>query len=347
MIRLKATTIWPRRMLLGLLVSALLPAIPAVPSAEAAASQDYKTGSSVGLNLTLSLAKQQYLQGEPVFMKLTLRNQSRKQQTLPPTGIENSLLIAIRAADGKSYNSTSIVPTESDPGSSSDSDQYNIKLKPDADLLFQDDLLRYAPEMTTSTGQIRVTVTVDTTRYHDEPKPWKLFVGTIVSNTVTFNVVKPMGVEAEVSGLIASEYYSKSDRKGERPFPWLRRFVSDNYRRATAVRDRYPDSLYSAYLTYYLGDLFKSVSFRKKSIEEFSALIPNDRKTGLLPLASLGVAYGHFSLEDYAAARSAAQLVQRQFPRTFAAQEAAKLLVDIDTKRAGQSTLVRTTEPRY
>ncbi len=296
-------------------------------------------GQQEGLTLVISIQQSRHLLVEPLIVAVSLENRSTQKRFIPAGIDEYNLSFSITLPNGEQARYIGerinlgfpIIMAPLEPGAA---------LRTEVNLLD-----RYSK--LDQPGRYTVTATLST-RWYQVKSPPEIFSGKLQSNPVIFEIVEPSGVDLEAFHLIqalkAKKYEqakqaSPADRESlRRSFRFLFVLHPDLCQR---IIEDFPTSVYAKYAYFYLAERDRTLYIEMqrgddlvdKTIEYYRKAMSDAPQFVLSGRAHWGIARCYFLKKDYSAAKRGAEKVIKDYPDSFAAQEAKKLEDEIGKKQ--------------
>ncbi len=287
-----------------------------------------------GLSLNIKIKETHYLPGEPIIVTVTLRNGTKQRQFIPD-GFSHNLFFDITLPNGEKSDCNGWTVCGRRP--------VMVTLEP-GDVLQTEVNLLVNHNRLDRLGEYTVTARLKTTWYK-LTTPRGVFSGEIQSNSVSFWIIQPKSIDLEVFKLIrakAEEWVRPNlfgiEREAMASFFYYTAFGDPTF--CERILQDFPTSTYAKYAAFYLaeyyrtwyGERLKRQDYIDKAMELYRKVLVDYPKFAFSGRAQWGIARCYFLKGDLKAARQEAEKTLQQYPDSFAAQEARKLLQEIEKR---------------
>ncbi len=290
------------------------------------------------LSFIVNLEKDQFLPMEPIIATCSLDNRSSQVVGIPrPFG--TNLRFEITLPNGSKW-------VGGYGPSGDETPNHPLRIWLESLRVFRQQLNLLDAVGFEQAGRYTVSISLDTTSYKQR-EPTDFFVGKVTAAPMPFQIVSPIGVDIEalrvIKNYVESRHISTLYLWGGNHLNLYQRLIDD-----------FPNSTYTKYARFYLAEHYRTwygerlgrQDYIEKAMEHYRKVLTDYPKFVLSGQAQGGIARCYFLRKDYAAAQREAEKVIKDYPDSFAAQEAKKLKDDIG-KKQGRIEEANTSPGKY
>lgn len=288
------------------------------------AQQQEAVAQNRSATLSITTAQQKVVLAEPIILSVSLRS---SESLAIPLGLRDNLRFVVTLPKGQQIDGGSVPPFDGIVNANMPFEMIDKQ-----SLLFTEVNLPSEVLQISEVGTYKVRAVLDTSWYHLK-LPANVFSSIVTSNEISFEVIRPQDVDAKALELIQK-------LADEKYFSVALDDLSKQKLREQIIED-YPNSTYAKYARFYSGEYFRTflseqlrgsktyTEYLNRAIENYQRALTDHPPFALSGQAQLGIARSYVLLNNYEVAKREAHKAVQNYPRSFAAQEANKILSKI------------------